>query len=1705
MVAHRHAFCCALTFLLLSTVVPAAEEAATEPAGPISYYKQIRPIFQAHCQGCHQPAKSSGAYVMTTFERLVGGGESEEPAIVPGKPDESYLVDEITPVDGEAAMPKGKPSLADAEIALIREWIAQGAVDDTPANARPKYDAQTPPVYSQLPVVTSLDYSPDGSLIAVAGFHEVLLHNADGSGLAARLVGLSERIETVRFSPDGTRLAVAGGKPARMGEIQIWDVAARELTLSIPLTYDTLYGISWSPDGSLVAVGCSDNAVRAFKSDSGEQVFFNGAHDDWALSTVFSADGSHIVSIGRDMSTKLYEVATQRFVDNVTSITPGALKGGLAAVTRHPERDEIIVGGSDGVPRIYRMQRITKRVIGDDANLIRRYPAMRGRIYAVDYAPDGKTIVAGSSLDGQGQVFTFAADFDSAMPDDIKAIVQKVVTQQSAEEKQKLEEYVTSGAKTLTQTEIPGGVYAVSFSPDGSTIAVAGADGRLRLLDAKTGKIRQEIATVETSDGADQAAEELAAEFADRHSAEDDIYVGRESLPEGAKLTGIEVTPSVIELHGENAYTQILATGILESGDRIDVTRIAKLTTSGEAASVTRLGRVVAKQSGQAELIVTLNGQTVNVPIHSTVTAAGATSFVRDVAPVLSRLGCNQGTCHGAKDGKNGFKLSLRGYDPIFDVRSFTDDLKSRRVNIASPDDSLMLLKSTGAVPHVGGQLTRPGHPYYKVIRRWIGEGGHLDLDVPRVASITVEPENPVVQTLGARQQVRVVATYTDGSVRDVTGEAFVTSGDTEIAEVNRHGVLTALRRGEAPILARFEGQYAATTLTAMGDRSGFEWEEPQTWTDIDTLVAGKWKRMKIRPSELCTDAEFIRRVYLDLTGLPPTAEQVRAFRDDTRPTREKRDALIDQLIGSKAYIEYWTNKWADLLQVNRKFLGAEGARLYRDWIGQHIAENTPYDEFCFQVLAAEGSNRENPAASYYKILREPDEIMENTTHLFLGVRFNCNKCHDHPFERWTQDQYYETAAYFGRVGLKRDPKNKEGNIGGTAVEGAKPLWEVVYDRDSGEITHDRTGEVAAPLFPYDREIDIADEIPRREQLARWITSPGNDYFARSYVNRVWGYLMGVGLIEPLDDIRAGNPPTNPELLDMLTERFVASGFDARELMRSICRSRVYHLSVATNDWNADDTTNYSHALPKRLPAEVLYDAIYTVTGTPMQIPGVPEGTRAAALPDVGVKLDDGFLANLGRPDRESSCECERSSDLQLGPVMALMNGPTVGKAISHPENGIARLVAEQANDAQVVNELFMRILNRPARPEEIEATLQVLAELDDEHSAVVAEYEAYRRKSAPVIAAKEQKRQQRIAAAEQALAAYEEEIGPREQQAEKQRQERIAAAQKALDDYLAALPTRLAEWEKTAVQSQTAWVPLDPSTLKATTGAKFEKQEDRSVFVTGPNNRKGAYLVAAATDLTGITGLKLELLTDDRLPSRGPGRAQNGNFVLTELTVQAWPKGQPEAKATLGLQNANADFSQGGYDVATAIDGKKPGNGNGWATSPRVGENRVATFEFKQPVGGEGGTILHFTLDQNYNDRMHTIGRFRLSVTTSPAPLQFGLPKNILQIVQTSADARTEEQQQKLLDYYRQMDTEVQKREKALAEAKKPRPDDPKLVALRATLEDVRKPLPEDPKLARLRRAVELSQQQLDNGRLTVAQDLAWALINSPAFLFNR
>jgi WD40 repeat protein/mono/diheme cytochrome c family protein len=1653
------AFACFATLTADDSKPPATEDA------PVSYYKQVLPIFQAHCQGCHQPAKANGKYVMSSVEALVKGGESGEKAIAPGAPDESYLVEQITPEDGEALMPPDKPPLADSEIALIRRWIEQGAKDDTPENARRKYDMDHPPVYTRAPVISSLDFAPDGSQLAIAGFHEVLLVKADGSERIARLVGMAERIESVRFSPDGARLAVAGGLPCRTGEIQVWDVAKRKLLLSQPVTFDTVYGGSWSPDGKLIAFGAADNGVRAIDAETGEQVVAMAAHEDWVRGTVFSADGKSIFSASRDMTVKMTDVETQRFVGNATTHTPGVLKGGQQAIERHPQRAEILVGGADGVAKLFKMDVQAAPAGGGNPNQIRAYEAMRGRVFDVRFSPDGVRAFAGSSLDGKGQVRAYETDSD----------------------------------KVLWTLDVPeAAVYALACSPDGATLAAAGSDGQIRLIDTASGQLRNAFLPVDVSASSEAAAGWVPG--ADSAPQPATPGAASQALP----VAKLAAEPSSIRIAKPMEYAQVLLTATLADGARLDATRLAAWRVEGDVGQVSTDGRFTPAKGGAGKVVAEFSGQRVEIPVEvAGLEGSYVPDFIRDVNPILSRLGCNQGTCHGAAKGRSGFKLSLRGYDALFDIRALTDDLASRRISTASPDDSLILLKATGVAPHQGGKLIAPGSPYYNILRRWIAYGATLDLSTPRVAKIEVQPQDPIVQSGGQSQQMRVIATYADGTVRDATREAFIESGNTEVATADRMGVLSAIRRGEASVLARYEGAYAATTLTVMGDRSGFVWQQPETWGKIDELVAAKWQRMKILPSELCGDAEFIRRVYLDLTGLPPTAEDVRAFLADQRDLRTKRNELIDRLIGSDDFVEYWTNKWADLLQVNRKFLGTEGAAAFRQWIRNEVAANTPYNQFAAKILTATGSNKDNPAASYYKVLREPLVTMENTTHLFLGVRFNCNKCHDHPFERWTQDQYYQTAAYFARFELKPDPAAGDQKIGGSAVEGAQPLYEIVADKSQGDVVHDRTSAVTPPQFPYLCKFEAPAEATRRQELSGWLTSPDNPYFARSYVNRLWGYLLGVGLIEPLDDIRAGNPPSNPELLDYLTQEFIAHGFDARHTLREICQSRTYQLSIATNAWNEDDKINFSHGTVRRLPAEVLYDAIYRATGAVTRIPGVPPGTRAAALPDVGVNLPDGFLSNLGRPVRESACECERSSGLQLGPVMALVSGPTVDSAISDPANALAKLSASEMDDGRLVDEIFLRLLNRPATPKEIEGALAMLRTLPEEHQQLTARLQKVEEEFAPALATQEQRRQAAMAKAKGELESHEKEIAAREADLDRQHAERLAMAEAALKEHEARVPDLLAAWEQ-QVKQPTAWTALDPIELTSTNEAKLEKQPDLSV-VAGGANGKTTYKFVARTDLANVTGVRLEALADERFPMKGPGRSGSGNFVLTEFRVEWAPEGEPDKKSPVVLQNAQADFSQGGYDVATAIDGKKAPTDNGWAVHPQAGQSHTAVFETKDNAGSGPG-LFTVWLDQEFQDNQHTLGRFRISVTTVPRPVTLqGLPQSITDLLAVAADQRTDAQKAELLKFYRSQDSELKSREQAVAAAKQPRPIDPKLQQLRDALAEASKPVPIDPKLAGLRADAALSTKQLEQSRLTFVQDLAWALINSPAFLFNR
>lgn len=1686
----------------------------------VSFYQQVRPILQAHCAGCHHPRNPEGDYVVTEFVDLLKGGESESAAIVPGKPDESYLVKLITPEGNEAEMPKAKTPLAQEQITLIRTWIQQGAVNDSPAKVEYRFNKENPPTYSAPPVITSLDYSPDGKLLAVAGFHEVLLHKSEGDQIVGRLIGKSQRIESVTFSPDGKFLAVTGGTPAERGEIQIWDVAQQSLVKSIPLTYDTIYGASWSPDGKLLAFGCSDNTLRAVEVATGKEILYQGAHYDWVLDTVFSKDGSHVISVSRDRTTKLTEVKTQRFIDNITSITPKALTGGLAAIDRHPTQDTVLVGGADGVPKLYQVFRQSKRVIGDDANLVRTFPALKGRIFGVDIHPNGKQLVAVSSLNHTGELKVFSFDIAEKIPDNLVAILNKRVASRSAEEKKQVEESRTQNVKLVSEAQVPeSGLYTVCYHPQGAVIATAGQDGQIRLYDSATGKLKKSFVPVPLKQTQPQIAAKPGSGKTENQEAQQNelvvIDLNQAKLPKetfsGADpIVKLEVQPAQATIAQKFDTVQFLVTGHLKSGAKADLTRLVSVSQKGKPIlHISETGLVRALQPGTVEVNFSLQGQQVTSKIHVPPFPADySPDYWRDVAPAFTKMGCNSGLCHGANKGKDGFKLSLRGTDDLFDLRAFTDDLKSRRVNLAAPEQSLILLKAIAEVPHKGGQLALPGDAHYQIVSSWINKGTPLNRGAARVERIKVVPENPVVPRAGLLQQFRVLATYSNGEERDVTSDAFIDCSNIEIAKMHHGGIAEVLRRGEAPLLARYEGKYAATTVTVMGDRSEFAWKQQPVFNYIDQLVDQKLKKTKTLPSQLCTDAEFIRRVYIDLTGLPPTIEDVKTFLADKRDSRLKRNELIDRLLGSPEFVEHWTNKWADLLQVNRKYLGVEGAKNFRDWIEKSVSENMPYDKFAYEILSASGSNKANPAASYFKIHRTPEDTMENTTHLFLAIRFNCNKCHDHPFERWTQDQYYETSAFFAQFGLKAAPESKGRNIGGTAVESGKPLFEVVYDKNEGEMIHERTGLKTPPKFPYPAEFkaDPKADLSRREKLARWITSRDNQYFAKAYANRVWGYLTGTGLIEPIDDIRAGNPASNPELLQKLTEDFLSHDFDVRHLMRVICQSRTYQLSIESNEWNEDDKINYSHAKARRLPAEVLYDALCRVTGSESNIPGVPAGTRAAELPDVGFKLKSDFLAKFGRAQRESPCECERSSSVELGPVMALISGPTVGNAISAPNNALSKLVQQENNDSSLVDSIFLRVLNRPATAEEKQAGVKLIQQqIQNEHQSLKQRLAEYEKSLSPEIVQQENQRVQNIKDAQEKIASFQQAIAPREAWLNKEQQARTARLQQELTEYQKSLQSRIAAWEKEETKGSN-WVVIKPESLSATNESTLEVQQDQSILAKGKNG-KGDYQIVAHTNLKALSAVRLEVLTDDSLPQKGPGRSGDGNFVLNEFEVYAAPKSKPDQKQKLKLFNAQADFSQNTYLVATAIDGQVKPSGEGWAVSPQIGKPHKASFDIQSPLPSDDqGVILTFVMKQHFSSNTHSIGRFRLSVTNGKGPTTLDQhPQDIRNILAKQADKRNAAEKKKLLDYYSKSDSRLQSMIKAVADSKQPRPTDPKLVELQQHLTAMQNVRPVDRKLTRLRDDVQLSAEQVKQNRLVAAQDLTWALINSPAFLFNH
>jgi hypothetical protein len=669
-------------------------------------------------------------------------------------------------------------------------------------------------------------------------------------------------------------------------------------------------------------------------------------------------------------------------------------------------------------------------------------------------------------------------------------------------------------------------------------------------------------------------------------------------------------------------------------------------------------------------------------------TSRGPVRFATDVVPIFSKIGCNQGSCHGAQAGKGGFHLSLRGWDPAFDWEQIVKDQDGKRIDQAHSEKSLLVLKPTGQVSHGGGQRFPPDSAEAKLLLRWIKEGAAQPDDKLTVRQVTVSPTERVVERPGDTQQLRVLARMSDGSTRDVTELARYSSYDEGVASVNDIGLMKALRGGESAIMVTYSGFVKVSNLVVPVGPQPVSLDRLPRGNWIDDLVFDKLTQLRIEPSGLATDEEFLRRLYLDTIATLPTAEEARAFLRDR--DSQKRRKLIDRLLERPEYVDFQTLKLSDLLRVNSLFLSDEGADRYYRWIHDEVEAGVPYDRFVVELLTGRGSNYRAGPPNYFRITAGPEELAETTSQTFLGIRLQCAKCHNHPFEKWTQNDYYSLAAFFARVGRKGGPEFGE---------------EQIYLRTAGEVTHPKTKKPMAPRYLGGPVAKITGEEDRRAALADWLTSMGNRQFARVATNRIWAELFGRGIVEPIDDFRVSNPPSNGPLLESLAREFSDHGYNVKHLTRLILNSRTYQASSVPTATDARDERHFARALPRRLTAEEAMDAIAQVTGKSDRFGSRRPGTRAIQLRDA--RMGAYFLEVFGRPKREINCACERDMGPNLSQTLHLINGGNLNGKISASDGRLAKMIQGGKNDLDTLNDLYLATLSRYPTPAEMHAALK--------------------------------------------------------------------------------------------------------------------------------------------------------------------------------------------------------------------------------------------------------------------------------------------------------------------------------------------------------------------------------------------------------------
>ena len=748
---------------------------------------------------------------------------------------------------------------------------------------------------------------------------------------------------------------------------------------------------------------------------------------------------------------------------------------------------------------------------------------------------------------------------------------------------------------------------------------------------------------------------------------------------------GLKVFPSAVELRGKEDRKGFIIQTVDAQGVTKDVTASAKVRLADPDLATLTGQSLTPRKNGKTRLLVEFEALKAELPVVvEDAEQSRPISFRLDVMPVFMKHGCNNGSCHGAARGKDGFMLSLFGYDPAGDYFRLTRQMVGRRVDLATPEKSLMLEKVTGAVPHTGGKLFDTKHDDYQTLLRWLKAGAPDDgADTPVPVGVELLPAKIVFSGKEKAQKTVVLAKYSDGSVRDVTRLSLYMTNNDGVASIDKEGLVNGGGRGGAFVFARFSKFTVGSEVIVLPADDKFVWPNPTEQNYVDTLVFDKLKKLRLAPSELSSDESFLRRLYFDLIGLPPTREEHDRFLADTDP--QKRSKLIDELLDRPEFIDMWTMKWGELLriraynQVPQYGRDAKAMFTYAAWVKEQMVKNRPLNELVAELVVGAGSNFKSPPANLYTAAERltPLKTAEDIAQVFLGTRIQCAQCHNHPFDRWTMDDYYGFSAFFAGVNLKR------------GIEGREVF--VTNNNAANTVPHLVDGKPMKPKFLGGDLPEVEGQDPRKA-LAAWMTSPQNTAFSQTMANIIWSHFFGRGIVEPVDDVRISNPPSNKELLEELGKKLAAYGFDKKKLMRDICNSRTYQLAATTNATNELDESYFSHSYVRRLRAEVLLDAITRVTGTEDRFPLSPPGTRAVQIHTGEVSTY--FLTTFGRAPRESACSCEVNREANLSQALHLVNGDTVTVKIAQGKL-ISGLMAEKKTPEQVVEELYLRTLCR--------------------------------------------------------------------------------------------------------------------------------------------------------------------------------------------------------------------------------------------------------------------------------------------------------------------------------------------------------------------------------------------------------------------------